>query len=345
MESSKGTIIVTGANGFLGSAISSVLANSPEYSSDNYGIFLVRDVDRATNLKGVLQKATTPFRNETVAVDLSQLSSVRKLANDINTRVKSGAIPAIRAFILNAAFQEHTSQTFTHDGMDSSFQVNYLSQFLLILLLLQSFDKEHGRIVIVGSYTHNVHDVRNRPNFFPEPYRTMFSDTEKLAKGLWSTPQDDASWLSGFRRYAASQLCKVMFMHELQKRLNDDPQLSNIAVLGVDPGNMGGTLARRGSFVVRVITQMITPTLALIFSYRNPNGNLRTAGKSASDVVRAAFDRKSLGMYPKDIYLNGTQPWSTSEESKDENKRVLLWADSVRYANIVKGDTILRNWQ
>ncbi len=35
-----------------------------------------------------------------------------------------------------------------------SFQVNYLAHFLFTLLLLQSMDKTHGRIVVIGSWTH-----------------------------------------------------------------------------------------------------------------------------------------------------------------------------------------------
>lgn len=35
-----------------------------------------------------------------------------------------------------------------------SWQVNYLANFILCLLLLQSMDKKHGRILIVGSWSH-----------------------------------------------------------------------------------------------------------------------------------------------------------------------------------------------
>lgn len=42
----------------------------------------------------------------------------------------------------------------SEDGYEMSFQVNYLSNFILILLLLQSMDKTNGRILIVGSWSH-----------------------------------------------------------------------------------------------------------------------------------------------------------------------------------------------
>lgn len=42
----------------------------------------------------------------------------------------------------------------TEDGYETSWQVNFLANQLLALLLLQSMDKEKGRILIVGSWSH-----------------------------------------------------------------------------------------------------------------------------------------------------------------------------------------------
>jgi NAD(P)-dependent dehydrogenase (short-subunit alcohol dehydrogenase family) len=51
-----------------------------------------------------------------------------------------------------------SDQTFANEGLESNFAVNYLSNFLLVLLLLQSMDKENERIVIVSSLTHDPLD-------------------------------------------------------------------------------------------------------------------------------------------------------------------------------------------
>ena len=42
------------------------------------------------------------------------------------------------------------------DGYEMTWQVNFLSNLLLALLLLQSMDKKHGRILIVGSWSHEL---------------------------------------------------------------------------------------------------------------------------------------------------------------------------------------------
>ncbi len=154
MASPTGTILVTGANGGLGSNIVSRIIQSPELASQNYGLYTVRKVETATVLNGILSKAPATHKHDAVALDLASLQSVRDAAAAINKRVAEGELPPIRALVLNAGFQEHSTQTFTPDGFDMSFQANYLSHWLLTLLLLQSVDKEHGRIVVIGSWTH-----------------------------------------------------------------------------------------------------------------------------------------------------------------------------------------------
>lgn len=137
----------------------------------------------------------------------------------------------------------------------------------------------------------------------------------------------------------------MMARRELQKRLNADPALSNIAVLGVDPGAMPTDICRRDAFFVRVVAmKILMPILNPICVMLWPNGFLRTTTKSASDVVRAAFDADDLGDRPKDVYLNGTDVWPTSKEVNDEKKREMLWKDSLRYANIEEGETVLVQW-
>lgn len=63
-------------------------------------------------------------------------------------------MPPIRALILNAGSHSFALQTWTSDGLDTTFAANYLGHWLLTLLLLQSMDKEGGRIVVLGSQTH-----------------------------------------------------------------------------------------------------------------------------------------------------------------------------------------------
>jgi NAD(P)-dependent dehydrogenase (short-subunit alcohol dehydrogenase family) len=42
----------------------------------------------------------------------------------------------------------------SEDGYEMTWQVNYLANQLLVLMLLQSMDTTSGRIVIIGSWSH-----------------------------------------------------------------------------------------------------------------------------------------------------------------------------------------------
>ncbi|OBR10845.1 putative Short-chain dehydrogenase [Colletotrichum higginsianum IMI 349063] len=351
MASRRGTILLTGANGSLGNAIVSKILSSPDLATSYHGLYTVRRVDRATALDSLLlRNASTQQQqhaHETVALDLSRLESVREVARSINERVAAGLLPPLRAIILNAAYQEHTTQDFSPDGFDMTFQCNYLSHWLLVLLLLQSLDKEHGRVVVLGSWSHDPLDSRNDSMgaYKEDQWKTIFHDADSLAKGTWSPTKDYPTMEGGFRRYGAGKLCEIMMMYELQRRLDADTALSNITVLGVDPGGMASGLTRRGSPVLVFFVRWAFPLLAAVMTWFSPNGILRPVSKSAADVLRAAFDTAQLGERPKAVYLNGSEIGDTSAEAKDPVKTKQLWEASVGYTALKPGDTILSGWK
>ncbi|KAI1106422.1 NAD(P)-binding protein [Jackrogersella minutella] len=354
----KGTILVTGTNGGLGSDIIRQILRRPAIAQDHYGLYTVRKVETADYVKKALQGAARAnHKYDLVPLDLSSFDSVRKTAADINERVASGKIPPIRALVLSAAYQEHLMHNFTKDGYDMTFQATYLSHFLLTLLLLQSMDKEHGRIVVVGSWTHDTTDPRNKIGpyseaYVPEEFHQLFTDpsgsTEPIAKGLWGFAEgnkDDP--LAGIRRYGAAKLSQVMMMRELSRRLPQDPTLSKVAVLGLDPGGMASSLSRRGGWFLRTVMLPLAGVfIAPLLGWFNPNGDLRTTWKSAGDVVRACFDTDGgLGERPNGVYLNGSAISDAGPEARDEAKSRRLWRDSLGYAGVEKGDTVLVDWQ
>jgi hypothetical protein len=58
------------------------------------------------------------------------------------------------------------------------------------------------------------HDKRNKLNnaFADEKWKTIFHDTESLAKGTWCAPGDVPGPMAGYQRYGAGKLCDVMMM-------------------------------------------------------------------------------------------------------------------------------------
>lgn len=152
MEAPSGTIVLTGAGGGLGRAIVHAIASRAELSP-HHGLYTVRDASRATSLRSTL-RAAKAHSADVVSLDLSNPSSVRETAAIINAKVSAGDMPRIRALILNAAHRDLRGETQTESGLDLAFATNFLGHWLLTLLLLQSMDRESGRIVVVGSWVH-----------------------------------------------------------------------------------------------------------------------------------------------------------------------------------------------
>lgn len=154
MTTNKGTILLTGANGGLGSAIVKQTTSRPEFSS-YHGLYTVRDATSAPSLGSALAvNSSSSHTHVILSLDLANLDSVRRVAEAINTRVSTKAIPPIHALILNAGLQDFGKQAWNEDGLEMTFVVNYLGHWLLTLLLLKSMDKDSGRIVFIGSQSH-----------------------------------------------------------------------------------------------------------------------------------------------------------------------------------------------
>jgi NAD(P)-dependent dehydrogenase (short-subunit alcohol dehydrogenase family) len=164
-----GTLLITGANGTIATAAIRHILAKPVLASTQFGLYTVRKKETATALQAALRPAEqSGHRHDTIELDLSSLEDVRKVARQINARVASGEIPRIRALVLNAGFEEFMTQTNTVDGFDMTFQVNYLAQWLMALLLLQSMDKEHGRIMTISSLAHK-YAPHLSPSAVPRP--------------------------------------------------------------------------------------------------------------------------------------------------------------------------------
>lgn len=133
-----------------------------------------------------------------------------------------------------------------------------------------------------------------------------------------------------------------MMIHSLQQRLDRDPSPSKVCILGVDPGTMSTGLQRHAGWLIRVLLfRIIYP---LIFWIKS-DGPIRMTERSASDIVRAAFDHgPGLGEEPKGVYLDGTVPLEAGKESQDVQKRDWVWRESVRLTGLKEDETALIDW-
>ncbi|KAK8113134.1 NAD(P)-binding protein [Apiospora sp. TS-2023a] len=338
-SSATGTVILTGANGGLGTAIVKQLASDSKFST-YYNIYTVRDATKS-------QEITSEVPHEFVSLDLTDLTNVRQVAEVINARINAGEIPPIRALILNAGFQDFGKQTWTSQGLDTTFAANYLGHWLLTLLLLGSMSKVDGRVIYVGSEAHDPTDPKNTSRGFDNPkYKTIISNADSfhaIAKGTWSPATEDAGFRGGYRRYGASKCFQVMMQHELQARLDADPELSRLCVVGVDPGYMATGLQRLAPWVIRVLLfQVVFPLISYLLPKKAP---LRPTSLPASEVLEAAFAAGEGPGSLKDKYFFEQKPKETGEESRDMAKRALVWKETVKLAGLKENETSIAQWQ
>ncbi|KAI2466713.1 putative short-chain dehydrogenase [Annulohypoxylon bovei var. microspora] len=346
MESPRGTILLTGANGGLGCGVVSKIITTPELAG-HHGIYAVRDASSAAALKSTLRKAPASHTYEIISLELSKLAIVREVVDAIKARVAGREIPPIRALILNAGYNDLGYESFTEEGFETSFVANYLGHWLLTLKLLQSMDAENGRVIVVSSNSYDVtHPVHKIDGYYNEEKWKIFfhnDNIDAIAKGTWSSNKDDLPRKAGTRRYGVAKMCGVMMMLELQRRLDADPALKGISLVAIDPGSMGTGLVRRGNWFLRTILfPIIVPLLAPLLTWLNPNGGVRTVSKSSNDVAAAAFE---AGPRLRGKYLNGSELLDVVPEALDDKKRAMVWRDSVKYTQLTEHDTPLVDWK
>lgn len=78
----KGTILITGANGVLGSTMIAQIVSKAELSA-YHGLYTVRDTGHAPALTSALARGTA-HPHDVLALDLTKLDDVRNVAAQIN---------------------------------------------------------------------------------------------------------------------------------------------------------------------------------------------------------------------------------------------------------------------
>ena len=183
------TAIVTGANTGIGKE------TALDFAKRGAKVILAcRDEAKAAKAAKDIIAETGSDKVLVRIVDLASFESVRAFAKLINETEERLDI------LVNNAGLGAAPYWVTQDGYESIFQVNYLSQFLLTLLLLEKMKKSApSRIVNVSSNGHTLS-------------KKLQLDDFKLSKETFSSSY----------RYLASKLAKVVFTRELSQRLEGE---------------------------------------------------------------------------------------------------------------------------
>jgi NAD(P)-dependent dehydrogenase (short-subunit alcohol dehydrogenase family) len=194
-----------------------------------------------------------------LVADLASLRQVRRLAEAFRERY------AALDVLINNAGVVLPARTVTEDGYETTYQVNYLSHFLLTQLLLDRLERSpQGRIVNLSSSIHSI---------------ARF-DADNL---------QSEKHFSALAAYAASKLFMLMFTEALATRLTGTRVTAN----AVHPGVVRTPMMRRMPGMLRVVT-----LLAMPFSVSPEKGAETSVHLASSEDVRAITGRYFVGSKP-----------------------------------------------
>lgn len=215
------TVIVTGANTGMGVIIAKELALRGARvimacRSEKKGREAEEKVWREVRAQG------GPGKAEFASLDLSQLSSVRKFVDSFKERNEN-----LDCLINNAGIMV-PPHSYTPDGFESQFQVNYLSHYLLTRLLVpvMQASSESPKVIHVSS---------------------LASENVAVSKGDFDTiARCKPEKYNSFEAYRHSKLGQVLFTVEMNRRIGE-----GITVNSVHPGIVNTELFNRsGNFLV-----------------------------------------------------------------------------------------------
>ncbi|XP_060069518.1 dehydrogenase/reductase SDR family member on chromosome X-like [Ylistrum balloti] len=279
-------------------------------------IIACRSEERA---KKAIQQMNQEFAEEkrkktTGVVDYDQLnlefmhldcSSLKSVVNFVQAYKSSGR--KLHKLICNAGIGFQDKLSHTEDGHEQIFQVNYLSQFLLVSLLLPVM-KASGtdcRIVLVSSIAHE--HARFDPN--------------DIEGKKYSEPKYDATAL-----YCRSKLYQVMQMYRLNQAIKD----TDVTALSLHPGIVRTPLLatfRRGS------TRVLMACLDCIGTSKSPFEGAWTS-------LNAAINPELAGV--RDVYFSECRPKEPITAAKNKASQDALWDHTLECLKDYLPEDILR---
>ncbi len=217
------TFIVTGANTGIGKITARELARQGAHV-----ILACRSLDKTQPVIDEIQRTTGNKQVEFVQLDLGDLASVRRCAEELLAR----NVP-IHGLINNAGLAGQRGTT--KDGFEIQFGTNHLGHYLFTRLLLDRI-KQSGpaRIVNVASASH---------------YQAKAID--------WSALREKTKTTTAMAEYAVSKLSNVLFTKELARRLEG----TNVTTYALHPGVVATDVWRRVPRPFRWVMKkfMVTP--------------------------------------------------------------------------------------
>lgn len=236
-------VVLTGCSSGLGRKTAQALLRSGEY----HVIGAVRDLDKmdvVAELDGLDSKSFTP-----IYCEMNSFQSVREFCEKVNEFRLSKPIDRL---ICNAGIYQPSLPypKWSVDNHEQTMQVNFLSHFLMISILMKSMmDSTDPRVVMVGSVTGNDNTVRMT---ITKSGATTTKQTNQDSKYClycnflgwwrWSLPDRRSTRLGWIRKRIPESHChgrrlrihRSKSLQRFQTLPHDDGQLSTYSLPQVD---------------------------------------------------------------------------------------------------------------
>lgn len=310
------TVLITGGHAGLGLEAAEQLA-----LGERLNLLLAgRNLDR---VEGAAQQIRSRYgvNVSTLELDLSSLESVRAAAERVRAMLETGEIDSLQAILSNAGAQFQGPVSYSADGYEETFAVNYLGPFLFVNLLLDSVS-DGGRIVFTASGTHDPETMDGR---------MVGTAVEPDAGALALEGKNGEKAISGGKRYTTSKLATVLLAYELDRRLRRNH--GSLASIAFDPGLIPETgLMRTSPEAVQWLTRT-SPMKWFMKRLGVTMGSLSFSGSALAKVVADPSFADGSGKYFQS--KNGSLIEArSSKTSYDEERAAKLWRDSEQLVHL-----------
>ena len=280
------TVMVTGASSGIGFQVAHDLA-----SKGAYVIGSGRDAARCEAARTLILKTCPEARIEYLVADLASQRQVRELARQAQGLLERHG-NRLDVLVNNAGLYS-SKRVLTEDGIELTFAVNHLAPFLLSHLLLpQLADAPQGRVVGVSSDSH---------------YHAFLSPLAAHNPRIYI----------GLPAYATSNLCRVLFSAEFNRRT----PATNLHAWSVDPGLVNTEIGLKDKgFLSNLVWR-----------------SRKTHGTSAEIPSRTILHLASASMedISADLYWKDSRPKDPSRLSRDPELARRLWEKSCQLCGIM----------
>jgi len=200
-------ILVTGGTNGMGKGVAKVVAGIDNQIHEI--ILLCRSKELGESTIKEIENSSMNKKMSIILCDLAKLSDVKNAINEIQSKHK-----LLDCIFINAGLGYAAKRVETEDGMDSHYQVNYLSQFMLTLNLLNLLENSEigGRIIFnvtkggkifwddmqmknAWSYESGIHQAMVAKRMFLVKLHNLYRDLEgsklsfigfEISKTVWS---------------------------------------------------------------------------------------------------------------------------------------------------------------